>query len=313
MILDKKEQQQLELLKKQALQTGFPFENDVERILAGVKHRGTWSLRRNYKFAATADEQVKYRSVDFVLTLEYKITDPRMQWAENCNFARIHFIVEAKYLNAERWWLTPNAWPMFGSVSMPLYLPAAEINFEEGRANALKRVALEASHWPLAESGRKLLSSRKGEVQERDSLTSYFVQLSQGAASFAESRASSLLADGTRSSAIFRTMELFVPVLTSNLPISLLQENLTTHDIEHAVHIEELASEHDYVVLKSPPLKELWEFIAEKLSSSTQGQENHFAWNSEMDRGFPVILATEIGLPKLLQRYVDTFERAIGL
>lgn len=301
----------LEKLKTFAMQTGLPFENDVEKILEKPMRRpGTWSLRRNYYFPAAEIEtgQAKYRSLDFVVTLEYSARSFTPQQNGFDSLARIHFLVEAKHTESERWWMTPTPWPSVQGYTLPFLLPIYEPKgksiFRQGSKglSSVKRGTI-----PVL-SGRKISAVTRSEPTDRESLTGYQIQLIQGAAHFlgeAAKAARTLVRSGNPGSP---PIELIVPILVVNRPISVLREDATTQTVQGAKSVEELCSHPSYVMLMPPAIKPLAESVNEIAAKAYEEVHRDLGWVKPDDSYFPVFLATLDGLEALMFDYLERFE-----
>lgn len=303
----------LEKLKAFALQTGFPFENDLERILEKIPHQGTWSLRRNYAFPALDGDETKFRSLDFIASIEYPVGAFTPEQAKKTEVARIHFLVEAKYCESDRWWLTPRPWPLIRDWFFPLLLPVAD---QHGRNLFRSDGIVQAAPDPaltIVQSGRKISTAKASEGVDRDSLTGYQIQLIQGTTYFLSQRAQCIGELTQNGNSRMSPIELFVPILVTNVPLSVLHERITVRSVAQSAKFEDLCSDHPFVLVGPPTIKALFDEVRSIMTKAYETSRHNLSWKKPEMPVFPTLFSSADHLPELLASLTKKFEEFVRL
>lgn len=306
--LETKDEPGLAKLKQFALQTGLPFENDIEKVLKSVPRHGTWSLQRNYYFEATDSEETKYRSIDFICSIEYRARAFTRLPSNRDASARIHFLIEAKFTDSERWWLTPKPWSGTEQWSFPLLLPVHETEGGALFRQDGRKMAIPSRTLAVVQNGRKISFSSKSEPIDRESLMSYQVQLMQGAANFLVERSKNLGYESRPARQIHTSIEYLVPILVVNAPLTVVGDEVTTDVVKNGQSASEFSRELSTALLAPPMLRSLAKEI-HALADRAYGETRpSLSWLKPETTYFPVLLSTVAGLPALLEAFIREFE-----
>lgn len=306
-------EEDLKKLKDFAFQSGYPLENDVQKILGNVIHKGKWSLQRDFVFGASDEENTpKYRTIDFVCSIEYSKAMLPMTTRSHELHARLHFIVECKWLNENsHWWMRPRSCPSFKAETFPFLVPILDRCIDRYEV-PLRWGAIVGNSYPIAQSGRKVSLVRSSESPERESLVSYQIQLIQAVIAFLEERAEYWQSSGLNNQTGISPLEVVIPVIATNAPLELLHANITSDRIISAESREDVCHREGCLQLEFPMQRYLIDSVKLDLLKLCNDERLRFLSPVANFPFVPTIISSIDTLPTFIQSRVDLFEEALA-
>lgn len=257
---------QIEDLKKYALQSGYPLESEVSKILSRLMpfKTGYQETLRNYPFE-TKDELNKpvIRSIDFFVRKQYETTGLKdSSKAIPSRFVQVQFLIDAKFTTSDAWWFIPDEYGIGQTSFYPFLLPYRK---NENSSDALDELAYLWGDFinltetrpqvPWAHSGKKVGFSRKHNEQlnDRDSLSSHQIQLAQAMMSIAEKTLENYN-DGAIESTfpLYQDPIIFIPLIVTNAPLFLLKQDVNISTVKKATVAAEFCTKESATYLSHP-------------------------------------------------------------
>lgn len=299
----------LEDLKKWALQSGFPLENDVHAILQLVV-APEGAVEKDIPFESTdGEERSQLRSIDFKATISRPMEifpSPRgaIQPAD------LNFIVDAKFTLDEdknRFWFIPSA-KNPQDFSFPFLTPQARVidGSNEARQSfrrELVQLAICPTEYRLASLGRKVSEIKDG----RESLAAYQVQVLEAVAHFVRKHYLSL--GKTDSTNEHRgSPQVYIPIVVTNSPLFMLKDSITISQVLAATSETAICDSIDFVAVEAPNIHYVKEALR-KLCSNVRDHGNHnLRWKYSELKIAPVIFCNLASLKALLESFVTRFK-----
>lgn len=271
--------QELNDLKKWALLSGFPLENDALKILQDSAGSSA-AIERDIPFPGIdGDGKSHLRSIDFKCSVRKQLEN-FPHYKNEVDIDNLHFIVDAKYTSDEdkqRCWFVPAVKPA-SDYSFPYLVPKARFKdaFGEGRFTMRKDLiefASCGSSLRLASTGRKV-----SELKEsRDSLAGYQVQILQATANFIRQDYQRLNKADESTGKVDGTAHFYIPIVVTNAPLFILRPGIVIADVDSAKRPDSICDEVDSVLVEAPNIRHLKDALVD-LSRSTISQGSQLRW-----------------------------------
>ncbi len=299
----------LEDLKKWALISGFPLENDVFKVLQSIANH-TPIVERDVPFPATDDKgKDLIRSIDFKCSIQKPIENfPRFKGEKG--IVSLNFIVDAKYTSDKdkhRFWFVPSG-KTAADLVFPYLVPQARCksDFGEVHYNSRKDLKGFASCPPtlrLASTGRKV-SELNGE---RDSLVGYQVQALEATAHFIQEEYDELGKADSVTGGTANSTQFYIPIIATNAPLFILRAGINIEEVERAKNAKEICDDVDYLLVEAPNIHHL----KAMLGSLTEKVRNHGSSTKWLFPDFqvaPVVFCGISALKTLLESFVTQYD-----
>ena len=300
-------------VKKVIKQSGFPFENDIGRILleaAGnfpwpggrLNQPRSWDIERDFLFRVKdAEANLTIRSIDYFawFSVPSKVVPIHVQ-AENAESVRVTFLIDAKYSENAAWIFVPDP-NHGGKVLLPHLLPAEKYSHKEYKRDDLYSLALGREEWPWASTGRKvnLDGNAKSDSVERETLAGFQTQMMQAVLE----ELKHLLQEWESLPDSPHCAHFFIPIIVTNAQIFLAEQDISLKKVESAGSIEEICKRVNTVCLAQPNIADIVE-QAINLTLSVGGLRRE---NAKLYGGYPLgptLFTNSESLPEILDHFL---------
>lgn len=302
----KLEEKKLEDLKKWAVKSGYPLENQIEKFLKDVSWDGERKILRNYSFEAE-DEQNnwKIRSIDFVASFSIKTSTIRVPgWQTDPEEGlEVHVIVDSKSSTEGAFWFTPDS--SNTKVALASLVPVLlEDPFFKCPAKIHRKEFLEASEgiraWKVAVSGKKV-----GENDGRDLVYNSAIQVTQGFMSILEPTMQLIGQPHGKGGHYYRKGHIYLILVVTDAELLMMKEGVTPEIVAQASSVEEFCEPVSKVLVQQPNLFHLRNSLASLSASTKHVTKGGFGWLDVNFEGTPVGFVGIAELPNVLSSILD--------
>lgn len=262
-----KDSNALENMKQYVRHSGYPFENEIDKVLvrqaSKIANKGRPHdvfIRRGNDFPTIDEEGVPtIRSVDSLTRYTIPIDlVPSSAWGDDQTFLHLNFLVDAKYTESSAWLFMPNH--SRSAPSLPFIQPKGKLGNTESYRPELKELAKVKSDWINASGGKKVDTKRtkNEQISDRDTLTGMQVQMIKA-----------VLSEMGQMERIYsRTIknkvpdaQFYIPIIVTNAPIFVVKSDITLKEVSDAISEEELCSQAQVLSLARPDLAQISSMI----------------------------------------------------
>lgn len=311
----------LKNIKSYALNSGFPFENDVHSIIRDLTHSGQREVVRPESFEATNEEgKTVIRSVDYRVTIKTKMrTIPHRNLPAGPNEGTlITFLIDAKYTTSDAWWFIPEVPrpPGFQALRFPHLLPIyhEDSRFTASWASKILPAFEISADWPRTISGKKVALTKKNNEQQndRDSITSYQIQMNQAVLHRLKGQNKKLGKQYSETdSTYFHDIELVIPIIVTNAPLFLMNPDINTSIVNQAKEPAQLAKQTDVILINQPPIAYIQQELLETENHIKNFKVGQFSWKECPLVDSPTFMVNIGSLRSLMLRLIERFENTI--
>ena len=296
----------IDLMKSWALKSGYPLENDVEAVLKGLV--GEPGIERDFEFSAKNEEgESAIRSVDFRCTFTFSGKTLPGKWSPGAA-ASIVFLIDAKYSEDETLWFVPSSAKR--PQRFPHLVPVATVK-DYGMdvrvfSDSLTKAGDVPQEWAFSSGGRKV----KEQSRERNSLADCQIQMVGAVHASIEADARLLGIPDARTSAYSHNASVYVPIVVTNAPMYLLNEGISSANVDSASTETEIAQKTDVVLVSQPNIFHVKEALG-RLSQTINNLSNrNLTWVNQDLTAFPVIFSHVGSLKAVVEFLVGQFSVA---
>lgn len=303
----------LDDLKKWALQSGYPLENQIQNALETVSWTTGKTITRNFAFEA-ADEQgdSKIRSVDFVATFSIPTRTIKVHsWQQDpSETVDVHFIIDGKASTDGTFWFVPSSANI--QPSLPVLIPILKEDPTFKRPVEFYRREFESiSHvlgnWKIAEAGKKL-----GESEGRDIVFSSCVQVTQAFLSLVSKDIPLIGTPTGENQYYYRKMHVYIPFVVTNAELIGMKPMVSPEMVNAATEEDEFCEQLDRVLVRQPDLFHLRKTLASTAAKAKATNKQKFGWITSDFERTPIGFLTVSDLTATIQQILTTIVSKCG-
>lgn len=296
--------------KEWALNSGFPFENDVYNLI--LKKFPEASCLREVSFLTSRNEENLIRSVDFLITLLKNTRNFGVNYHRGISEkTQVKIVIDAKFTKDEYFIFMPSKRNDL-SKGWPSLIPIRrEYNYlDNGKTSKIVREPklLELASIPkniqIANGGKKV--KEINNEKDRASVQEAQIQVLQAVEAIIQMAWLSL--PGSPQEILERNAMIHIPVIVTNAPLLVLKDHVTTELVKGSQSKEEIFSSVDQVVVEFPNNYEYtnsWN----KLKSNFVGEERVIFWDIDRMECPYVYFCNLSGLESLFQHILDLVDK----